>query len=75
MLSKEVEAGLEAVDGHEELVLAEDCFLLTRKRQLIFITHHDRFFGTNFLTEAAEDAAKHVDLKTHRVTFLLVLGL
>jgi hypothetical protein len=75
MLAEEIEAGFEAVNRHQEPIFSENGFLLTRESQLILITHHNRFFGTDFLAESTENTPEHVDLEPDWITFLFILSL
>ena len=40
------------------------------ERKLVFLAHYNRFFGTHFFAESAENTAQHVNLELYRVAFL-----
>src|SRR5690554_6933084 len=53
---------LAALHPHQHVLLAVHEVLVAEVRQLELVPQHDRARGADFLAEAAEDAAQHVDL-------------
>ena len=75
MSAEKVESCLNFFDWDEQLVFPKERILLILESKFVLITHDDRFLRTDFLTETAKDASKHVDLEALRISLLLVYGL
>ncbi len=54
----------------KELIFAINSLGWIAEDKFVIFAHYDRFFGTDFLAIAAENAAKHVDLENYRIAFL-----
>src|SRR5262245_60967031 len=63
-----LDAGVGSAQG-EQFLLVVNQFGATRAGERVIFLQEDGFLGTHFLAEAAEDAAKHVDLKLLRHLF------
>src|SRR5438445_8089626 len=61
VLPEEFDPVLELFGRHEQLVFPEDSVFLTRERELVFLAHDNRLFGTNLFAESAENASEHVN--------------
>jgi hypothetical protein len=51
----------------QEFIFPVNAIVIFLEGQLVILAHHDRFFRADFFAEAAENAAKHIDLESNRI--------
>src|ERR1700719_850953 len=68
-------SGLQLTDGYQQILLVPERAGARIARDFDLPAHHDGLLGAGFLAQAAEHAARHIDIENFGITFDLIGGL